>query len=319
MVHAHQDLDGLRRFAAGRGGVVSLGELADFGFSSRAVARRVDDGTWHRVGRAVLLVPPPIADPERGRRSEAVPRLTDTQWSWVLKVTYGEGVCISGRPALARAGWQLPHGVVIAVLPRKASASVTGVSVVRRTPDRSIHLPDGREFVTAAEALVDSLVVLPKGAAIDVIDSALQQRLMVPAEFESTLSRRLGRGRRGAERLRELLERVTSGSRSEAEQRMAVLLRRSGTGPWEPNLPVRDGSGRVVAEIDFAHVGLRIAIEVDGRAHHSDRRSFERDRARQNALTLGGWLVLRFTWEQITQRPHEVIAAVLAAVRQRAA
>jgi len=47
--------------------------------------------------------------------------------------------------------------------------------------------------------------------------------------------------------------------------------------------------------------------------------AFERDRERQNVLTLQGWLVLRFTWEQITQRPGEVLAAVLAAVAQRVA
>lgn len=99
---------------------------------------------------------------------------------------------------------------------------------------------------------------------------------------------------------------------------MAVLLRRSGTGPWVANRPIVGVDGRVVAEIDFAHEGLRIAIEVDGRAFHSDRQAFERDRERQNALVLGGWMVLRFTWEQITERPEEVIAAVQAAVAQRA-
>jgi len=100
---------------------------------------------------------------------------------------------------------------------------------------------------------------------------------------------------------------------------MARLLRRSGTGPWTPNRPVRDASARVIAEIDFALEDLRIAIEVDGRAFHSDRRSFERDRERQNLLSLDGWLILRFTWEQITERPQEVIAAVRTAVAQRAA
>ena len=100
---------------------------------------------------------------------------------------------------------------------------------------------------------------------------------------------------------------------------MGALLRRSRTGPWAANHPVRDESGRIVAEIDFAHQGLRIAIEVDGRAYHSDRRSFERDRQRQNTLVVRGWLVLRFTWEQITQRPEEVLAAIDAAVRMRLA
>ena len=100
---------------------------------------------------------------------------------------------------------------------------------------------------------------------------------------------------------------------------MGALLRRSGTGAWTANLPVYDVLGRIVAEIDFAHKGLRIAIEVDGRAHHTDRQSFERDRERQNLLTLHGWLVLRFTWEQITQRPAEVIGVIRSAVHQRAA
>jgi very-short-patch-repair endonuclease len=100
---------------------------------------------------------------------------------------------------------------------------------------------------------------------------------------------------------------------------MGALLDRSGTGPWVRNHPVRDASNRMIAEIDFAHLGLRIAIEVDGRAHHTGRTAFERDRERQNILMLQGWLVLRFTWEQITQRPHEVLAAARAAVAQRVA
>ncbi|MEK9809938.1 MAG: DUF559 domain-containing protein, partial [Candidatus Nanopelagicales bacterium] len=88
-------------------------------------------------------------------------------------------------------------------------------------------------------------------------------------------------------------------------------------GTWTANHPVVDKSGRVVAEIDFAHVDLGIAIEVDGRAFHSDQRSFERDRARQNDLVLRGWLVLRFTWEQITTRPEWVTAEICKAVARR--
>jgi very-short-patch-repair endonuclease len=86
-----------------------------------------------------------------------------------------------------------------------------------------------------------------------------------------------------------------------------------------PNHRLLGLDGRIVAEVDFAHVGLRIAIEVDGRAFHSDRHSFEHDRWRQNELTVRGWLVLRFTWEQIVGRPSEVIAVIQAAVAQRAA
>ncbi|MGI9196345.1 MAG: endonuclease domain-containing protein [Candidatus Nanopelagicales bacterium] len=96
-----------------------------------------------------------------------------------------------------------------------------------------------------------------------------------------------------------------------------MLLKRTRTGPWIANYPLRNEVGDVVAEIDFALKELRIAIEVDGRAFHSDRSSFERDRRRQNLLVLGGWCVLRFTWEQITRDPEAVIACIVAAVAQR--
>jgi len=92
---------------------------------------------------------------------------------------------------------------------------------------------------------------------------------------------------------------------------MGLLLRRIG-GDWLANHAVRDESGRVLAEIDFADPRLMIAIEVDGRAFHSDRRSFERDRERQNLLTLRGWVVLRFTWERLVNDPDGVIAEVEA-------
>ena len=98
---------------------------------------------------------------------------------------------------------------------------------------------------------------------------------------------------------------------------MGALLRRS-RGNWIANYAVRDEHGRVLAEIDFADPHLMIAVEVDGRAFHSDRRSFERDRKRQNMLTLRGWTVLRFTWERIVSDPAGVMAEVTAATSARA-
>jgi very-short-patch-repair endonuclease len=98
---------------------------------------------------------------------------------------------------------------------------------------------------------------------------------------------------------------------------MGALLRRT-RGNWIANYAVRDEHGRVLAEIDFADPHLMIAVEVDGRAFHSDRRSFERDRKRQNMLTLRGWTVLRFTWERIVSDPAAVMAEVIAATSARA-
>lgn len=303
-----QDLECLQTLAAAQGGVVSTSDLSHCGFSGSAIRRRIAEGTWHRVGGAVVLAP---------KQSQAAP-WSDTSLSWILRWTFGERTRISGSLALRREQWQLPCEVHIVVLPDKPRAHLPGVTVLRR-PESETRGVGGLRFVSAREALADCLTVVPPSTAANVLDAALQKRYVRPETVAQDLSARLGRGRRNASGLRALVARATSGSRSEAEQRMARLLHRSGTGPWAPNFPLRGTSGQVVAEIDFAHVRLRIAIEVDGRAFHSDRRSFERDRWRQNALTVGGWLILRFTWEQITERPDEVIAVIREAIARRAA
>lgn len=303
-----QDLERLLTLAAARGGVVSASDLGECGFSGSAIRRRIAEGSWHRIGGAVVLAP----------RQSQTRSWSDSALSWILRWTFGSGTRISGALALRREQWHLPCEVHIVVLPHRPRARLPGVAVLRR-PETEAGGADDLRFVSAREALADCLTVLPAPEAVHLLDAALQKRYVRPETVAQDLSARLGRGRRNASGLRELIARATSGSRSEAEQRMARLLHRSGTGPWVPNFPLRDASGQVVAEIDFAHLGLRIAIEVVGRAFHSDRRSFERDRWRQNALTVKGWLVLRFTWEQITGRPDEVVAVIRAAIARRAA
>ena len=49
-----------------------------------------------------------------------------------------------------------------------------------------------------------------------------------------------------------------------------------------------------------------IAIEVDSWGSHAGRRQHDRDCARYNALVVSGWLVLRFTWEEVMLSPSYV-------------
>lgn len=51
---------------------------------------------------------------------------------------------------------------------------------------------------------------------------------------------------------------------------------------------------------DIAFPDVKLVVEVDGWQHHGKYLSdFERDRVRQNLLTLNGWRILRFTAGQI--------------------
>jgi very-short-patch-repair endonuclease len=51
-------------------------------------------------------------------------------------------------------------------------------------------------------------------------------------------------------------------------------------------------------------------VEVDGHRYHGSYRAFQRDRAKTNRLIAAGYVVLRFTWAQLTQRPMLVCATI---------
>jgi very-short-patch-repair endonuclease len=116
-------------------------------------------------------------------------------------------------------------------------------------------------------------------------------------------------GRPGAGKLVRHIRVARPGTRSEAERTMARLLKRGGLTGWRANYPLAG-----VGVLDFAFFAQRVAIEIDGRAWHTASDRFQNDRNRQNRLVLRGWTVLRFTWEDLVERPVEVIRQVRIAL-----
>ena len=284
-------------------GVFSSQRLHALGVSAAAIRSRVAAGSWQRIGRAIVV--------PAGRVEE------DAHQARILQCNCSPTGLVSGPLSTRLHGWGLPGSELIVAEAVHRRPSIEGVRVVRRLTDDFTPRPHGLRLARPADALMDTLVVVGWQRACEILDHVFQRRHMHLADLQALVDKRTGHGSRNAKQLRRLLRRMSTGSKSEAEQRMATLLRRSGTGPWVANHALLDARGVPFAELDFAHIGLRIAIEVDGRAFHSDRRSFESDRRRQNALVLDGWLVLRFTWEQIVNDPAGVIATIAAAVSGR--
>ena len=77
--------------------------------------------------------------------------------------------------------------------------------------------------------------------------------------------------------------------------------------------------GGITFHPDLADPMNGIAVEANSWAHHASKLDHDQDCVRYNALVLGGWLVLRFTWEQVMFSPHDVATAVRAAVALRQA
>jgi hypothetical protein len=58
--------------------------------------------------------------------------------------------------------------------------------------------------------------------------------------------------------------------------------------------------------VDFFWPGKRLVVEADSYTYHSMPSAFERDRERDQQLTLAGYTVVRFTYTQVTQTPELV-------------
>ena len=75
---------------------------------------------------------------------------------------------------------------------------------------------------------------------------------------------------------------------------------------------VRDGL--FSARADLVDEELRIIIEADSFEWHGNRAALASDCRRYNQMVVGGWLVLRFSYEDVMFHPDEVRLVLCRAV-----
>ena len=69
--------------------------------------------------------------------------------------------------------------------------------------------------------------------------------------------------------------------------------------------------------MDLACPELKIAIERDGQSHNSKRQK-NRDRIKDQMLAEKGWLVMRFSNQEILEQTGRVLRRIINAMSQRA-
>ncbi|MGO1318500.1 MAG: endonuclease domain-containing protein, partial [Cellulomonadaceae bacterium] len=168
-------------------------------------------------------------------------------------------------------------------------------------------------FTTRTRSIVDALAHLPAPEADSLLAWASTRKLVSRSDLESALRTRPRTW--GSTQLRRILAQTRTGALSAAERRLHALLDEAAITGWVANAEITDAGGRT-AVIDVLFPGARVAIEVDGRAAHGHV-AFQRDRTRQNRVALGEYLILRFTWDDLTRRPAMVIAQIRQALHLR--
>lgn len=288
-------------------GLFTVGQVKAAGGTRRMLDYRVQTGTWARRSRVVLAL--------RG----APPSFEQQVMAACL---HSEGAVASHRAAAVL------HGIPQVDAPQ---AEVTVPYGQSRNPFARLHRSVdllGDDIVTfglipatsLARTTADLFTCVRLARATWITEGLLGRGRLTIADLADVHGRFARQGRPGTVDLRELLAELDHQPplRSELEQRTRALL--VGAGLDEPSRQVPlPGWVDHPAHVDFAYPRFRVIIEVDGRSWHSRRTEFELDRRRDNAAQLAGWIVLRFTWRQVTGDPDYVVRTVTAALLHAAA
>jgi very-short-patch-repair endonuclease len=187
---------------------------------------------------------------------------------------------------------------------------------VTRVPDDAVATREGVRLQRRTPALVVALASLPPRDAQALLAWMVSRRKVDPEEFARAVEAH--GARRGARSLRSYHKMVAAGVASPAEVAgRAILIARGLTG-WETNALVRTRRGEAKSA-DFLFRGEKVIVMIDGWKYHGDRRAFQIDRQDQNGLVTNGYLVLRFTYQDVTRRQAYVADQVAQALDLRRA
>lgn len=295
--------DRARRTAASHHGVITRSEAHRCGLTDRQILARVRSGAWSRRAQGVFCL---SGVPSSGRQRLLVATLRTGG-----AASHGSAAWLHGIDEEPPAR---PH--VIRCTPGGHHDPSLRLHRSRDLLERDVVTVDSIPVTTAIRTLLDLSATRSDDELRVLVDRARRRRLI---HLDRLIARHLElvrRGRPGTARARRVLSALDPAlavAESDLETQLCLLIERAG-------LPAPVLQHRMViagrhVRIDVAYPDRRLAIEGDGFEFHSDRDVFEDDRARQNALVLDGWRVLRFTWRQICCDPEGVAAEIRAALQ----
>lgn len=224
------------------------------------------------------------------------------------------------RGVLSYESAALHHGWPVLLVPDEPHVTVPVKRKVDQERRRTVVLhradlhPDevSGEATSQARTLVDCMRNLPLRQALAVADSAL--RAGRSPSWLSALAADL-RGR-GAARARRVAAEATDLAANPFESALrAIALEVDGMNV-RPQVSLY-ADDCFLGRPDLVDTDLGIVAEADSFEWHGSRAGLVRDARRYNDLVVNGWLVLRFTWEDVVLEPERVAAVLAAAVEAR--
>jgi Transcriptional regulator, AbiEi antitoxin/Protein of unknown function (DUF559) len=285
--------------AARQDGVVSHEQLLRLGLTPQAVERRVRAGRLHVLHRGVYAVGHHVLGPD-GRR-------------WAAVLALGDDAFVSHHSAADGFGFRASGSALIdvSVRGRTGRKRHAGIRVhrPRALPDDEVTTLRDMPITTPARTILDLASVGLRARALETaLDQAEQQRVLDFGDLHELLARYPRRP--GTRLLKAQLERYGGpvDTRSRLERLVYELCDAHGLPRPLVNTVIE---GRVR---DFFWPHCRLVVEADSYRWHRSPSALNDDRERDVELTLAGYTVLRFTWEQVTRRQGYVIGVLRTAL-----
>ena len=290
--------------ATSQAGAISLAQLKGSEGTRRQLNRLVADGFIRRAGRGVFVS-------SFGSQND-----TWEQELWVRLLAAGpDSVVFRSSAALLWRFDGFKEPVTEVGLPGGRQSRIPGVHRSSMRPGEvTTHL--GFRVTTPGRTLADIGAVVPDTVVERALESALRLKLLALRDLEASVVESQAKG---ASALRRVLSRrpaQAAPTESDAETIFAQIARECGLPDPRRQYTIILAGKRF--RIDFAWPEFRIAVEIDGASTHSLPGALRADLHRQNSIILDGWLVLRYTWDDLVQRPSgAVIPALISAWTQR--
>jgi hypothetical protein len=282
------------RLATRQQGVFALAQMRALGLTTTAVNKRCAGGHLYRIHHGVYALVPARLLSLRGRYTAAV-------------LACGPGAVLSHRSAAALHDVRLTERSRIEVtVPRRSGQKHPGLQIHRSTTLTSddVTTVDGIPVTTVARTAADLAEVLPERS----VERALERAAILEILDGRAVQDQITRHPRGACLRRLTADPIAPPTESELEERFLALCRSSGLPEPERQVNLAPDDSGPMVRADFLWRPQRLVVETDGARFHGPHRSFESDRRRDQRLTAAGWRVIRVTWRQIVERPHEVVA-----------
>jgi hypothetical protein len=293
----------INQLAATQGGVVRTEQALACGMTYSQIRYRVNSGTWIRVFRGVLRIFDMTSARDRLRAAvAALPTAT---------VSHESAAEIHAIP-------NVPRELAVVSVHTRTTHSFNGVKVHRNHDLDPTHVThrNGLPVTTVPRTIIDLAAVLTARHMESIIDDLLAAKRLAIRELSDAVDLVSRRGKPGSTLLHEFLA-----ARSNDPDPTATPLERRGFQVLhQGGLPAPVREYRMPwnqhRRFDAAYPKARLAIEWDSRRWHTQLSAFETDRRRDRQAAAHGWRVVRFTWQDLDLRSHDVVNTVRRALER---